>query len=85
MEQIRKVTLKFKFTEMDIQLWEHYKAVIDAMKREMGNKITVQKGALHHGFRRNPSDRTKWEFVTFHDIVILYSRDVEEKILQAVA
>lgn len=85
MEKVMKIILKFNFSERDILMHNHYKRVLEALQKELGNKITVSNGTVHRGYHRKPRGMKKWEEVIYHDLIVIYSKDVEEKVLKAVA
>ena len=85
MEKTMRIILKFNFSERDILLYGYYKKKLDSLQKELGNKITVTNGTLHRGYHRKPRGMRKWEEVIYHDLIIIYSRDIEEKVLKAIA
>ena len=85
MEKVMKIVIKFNFSEKDILLHKHYKVILDALQKELGNKVTVMNGPVHRGYHRRPKGMRKWEEVIYHDLIIIYSKDVEEEVLKAVS
>ena len=83
MEKTTKVTLKFNCSKQDIQLFKAYKTVIEDIKQEFGNKITVLTGVIKQVYHRNEATN-QWEKINMYDIIILCESHTKEKILQKI-
>lgn len=82
MEKTTKITLKFNCSEEDIRLFKAYKTVIETIKQEFGNKITVLTGIIKTVYHRNEANQ--WEKINIHDMIILCESHTKEKILQEI-
>jgi len=82
MEKTIKITLKFKCSEEDIQLFKVYNSFVNGLKKQFGTKITVLNGINKTVFHRNQDKQ--WEKVHMHDIIILCERPMKDKIMEQI-
>ncbi len=82
MEKTTKITLKFNCNEEDIRLFKAYKTVIETIKQEFGNKITVLTGIIKTVYHRNEANQ--WEKINMHDMIIFCERPMTENIMKQI-